>query len=79
MSRAPLPQYEPGDLDDEELREMASIMVHVYYALVIGVVAGAASIGLRFYWIILIAVATWMLAQVLGSILMAVISRPIRR
>lgn len=69
--RAALPQYESGDLNDEELHDLASIMVHVYYALVIGAIAGAASLGIRFYWIALIALVTWMLAQILGSLFTA--------
>jgi hypothetical protein len=74
--RAALPQYEPGDLNDEELRDLASTMVHVYYALEIAAVAGAVSLGIRFYWIILIAVVTWILARILGSLVMAIISSP---
>jgi hypothetical protein len=66
--RAALPEHESGDLSDEELRDLASIMAHVYYVLVIGTIAGAASLGIRFYWIALIALVTWMLARLIERI-----------
>ena len=74
--RAGLPPFEPGEADDAETRELASIMVQIYYALVIAAAASAASMGLRFYWVILIAVGTWILVQVVGSFATVLISSP---
>ncbi len=72
----PPPPDKAEDVNYEETRELARTTVHVYYALVIGAVVGAVVSGLRFYWVILIAAATWVLAQIAGSLLMALVSSP---
>jgi hypothetical protein len=73
--RKPLPQNEPGDLDDEETRELARVIVPVYYALVIASVVLTAALGFRWYWIIGIAVITWVSVQIAGSFAMVLASR----
>lgn len=74
--RTALPPYEAGNVDREELHHLASFMKHVYYALVIATIVAARSAGVRFYWAILIASGTWILAQIVGGFVMALISSP---
>jgi hypothetical protein len=64
----------PSGNSEELDRMLASIMVKVYYALVAAAIVCAIAADLRFYWTILVAVATWILANIAGTLIMAFVS-----
>jgi len=82
LSTGITPQLKPADdeeLSEDELHVIAATMVRTSYAWAAFVAVALMTGGVRYYWALLAAIGVWFVAQPVGSILIALLSRPSSR